>query len=62
MNSSLFSPDYSHLTGLLKHLNDEELTELLNSEEKLKTIVGDLKQVKYTWVYCARFCKVCVCV
>ncbi|KAG8195806.1 hypothetical protein JTE90_004809 [Oedothorax gibbosus] len=46
MSSSLFSPDYSHLTGLLEHLNDEELTELLNSDEKLNTIINDLKQVQ----------------
>lgn len=47
MSSMLYSPDYSHLTGLLKHLNDEELTELLNSDEKLNTIIYDLKQVKF---------------
>ncbi|GBO00254.1 hypothetical protein AVEN_145246-1 [Araneus ventricosus] len=41
----MFTPDYSHLTGLLQHLNDDELKELLNSEEKLKAIVSDLKQV-----------------
>ncbi|CAL1293494.1 unnamed protein product [Larinioides sclopetarius] len=45
MNSSLFSPDYSHLTGLLQHLNDDELKELLNNEEKMKALVSDLKQV-----------------
>ncbi|GIX74837.1 hypothetical protein CEXT_1321 [Caerostris extrusa] len=45
MNSSLFTPDYSHLTGLLQHLNDDELKELLNNEEKIKTLVNDLKQV-----------------
>ncbi|GIY13767.1 hypothetical protein CDAR_531461 [Caerostris darwini] len=43
--NSLFTPDYSHLTGLLQHLNDEELKELLNNEEKIKTLVNDLKQV-----------------
>ncbi|PRD22912.1 UNVERIFIED_CONTAM: Vacuolar protein sorting-associated protein 37B [Trichonephila clavipes] len=45
MNSTLFTPDYSHLTGLLKHLNDDELKELLNNEEKMKELVSDLKQV-----------------
>lgn len=45
MNSSLFTPDYSHLTGLLQHLNDVELKELLNSDTKLAALVSDLKQV-----------------
>ncbi|GFU14752.1 hypothetical protein NPIL_386661, partial [Nephila pilipes] len=44
MNSTLFTPDYSHLTGLLQHLNDDELKELLNNEEKIKALVSDLKQ------------------
>lgn len=43
--SSLFTPDYSHLTGLLKHLNAEELKAILNSDEKTNEIINDLKQV-----------------
>lgn len=45
MNSTLFTPDYSHLTGLLQHLNDDELKELLNNEGKIKALISDLKQV-----------------
>lgn len=46
MNSSLYTPDFSHLTGLLKHLNDDELKELLHNDEKLKTLINDVKQVR----------------
>ncbi|XP_035205363.1 vacuolar protein sorting-associated protein 37C-like [Stegodyphus dumicola] len=48
MNSttSLFTPDYSHLTGLLKHLNADELKDILNNDEKSESMVHDLKQVK----------------
>uniref|UniRef100_A0A2L2YMB3 Vacuolar protein sorting-associated protein 37C n=1 Tax=Parasteatoda tepidariorum TaxID=114398 RepID=A0A2L2YMB3_PARTP len=46
MNSAMFTPDYSHLTGLLQQLNDEELKELLQNEGKLKNLVNDLKQVQ----------------
>lgn len=43
---NLFTPDYSHLTGLLNHLNAEELKSILNSDEKANEIINDLKQVK----------------
>lgn len=44
--ANIFTPDYTHLTGLLKHLNAEELTAILNNDEKANEIIGDLKQVK----------------
>lgn len=43
--SNLFTPDYSHLTGLLKHLNTEELQSILNNDDKTNEIISDLKQV-----------------
>lgn len=43
---NLFTPDYSHLTGLVKHLNAEELQAILNSDDKVNEIISDLKQVK----------------
>ncbi|XP_054714185.1 vacuolar protein sorting-associated protein 37B-like [Uloborus diversus] len=49
MNSAthtLFTPDYSHLTGFIKHLNADELKDILNNDEKSEDIIKDLKQVK----------------
>lgn len=44
---SLFTPDYSHLTGLVQHLNSEELKSILNSEDKANELISDLKQVRF---------------
>ncbi|GAB6033665.1 hypothetical protein CHUAL_013725 [Chamberlinius hualienensis] len=39
-------PDYSSITGLLYHMNNEELKKLLNDEVSLERLIKDLPQVK----------------
>lgn len=41
-----FTPNYDEAFGFLKHLNSEELKELLNNEDKLHNMIKDLQQVK----------------
>lgn len=40
-------PDIPAALGLLSHLSNEELNELLNNDDKFEDIVKDIKQVNF---------------
>jgi hypothetical protein len=48
-------PDYPAALGLVSHLNDEELKELLNDDSRFDDMMKDVKQVSFSvLLYCIR--------
>lgn len=52
MYQSNQEPDIPAALGLLSHLDNDELKELLNNDGKFEDIVKDIKQVRAMWAQC----------
>lgn len=45
MTSAMYQPDYTAALGLITHLNNDELKELLNDDLKFENLLKDTNQV-----------------
>lgn len=55
-NSKMYQPDFSSISGLISHLNNDELKEIINDDTKFEDLLKDLEQVITLKLYLKLYC------